>query len=312
MISQSLTDLEVIAVNDGTSADHQVKYDEVFRQVGTSAVRVLTLPEKQGGHGGGHARNVGAGEAQAPYICFLDDDDCWTDPDHLSRAQSVLLGASGLVDLYMSNQVAFQGAKQLKGPIWIEDLADVLGKRDAQPDVSGAYTVTVDDLLRCHGFCHLNTLIVRRGLFEEVGGFEGTIMWEEDRDLYLRLIDRASLIKFSPRFVARHNAPDPARAASMTTRLSELDRRLSQMMVFERACAIVQNTAIRVHSAHHRAYALKRIVESLVASGQHEAAATYAREAFRADPSCKWGVYMAWCTVRASAARFARISGKCR
>ena len=299
VISQSMNDLEVIVVDDGSSADCRPQYDAIFGDLAPRSVRVLALPEKAGGHGGGYARNFGASEARAPYICFLDDDDTWMDPDHLSRAQSVMLADTGLVDLYMSNQEAFRGDQQLKGPIWIEDLADILSQRGAQPDQSGAYTVTVDDLLRSQGFCHLNTLIVRRGLFEQVGGFEDSIRWEEDRDLYLRLIDRASLIKFCPHFVARHNVPDPSVPASMTTRLSELERRLFQIIVFDRARCLSHNRSIRAYGTRHKAYTLKRIVEALVASGQHESAAVYAREAFWMSPTVKWGAYTAWRVLRA-------------
>ena len=34
------------------------------------------------------------------------------------------------------------------------------------------HTVTVEELLPSQGFCHLNTLIVRRALYEEIGGME--------------------------------------------------------------------------------------------------------------------------------------------
>lgn len=299
VILQSLTDLEVIVVNDGPSADQKAEYDAVFGEADTAKLSVLTLPETPNGHGGGYARNFGASQAQAPYICFLDDDDCWTDPEHLARAQAVMLRASGPLDLYMANQVAFRDDEQLKGPIWIEDLPAILSRRGALPDESGAYTVTVDDLLGSQGFCHLNTLIVRRGLFEDVGGFENTIRWEEDRDLYLRLIDRALLIKFSPRVVARHNVPDPSAGSSMTTNLSELERRLFQMTVFDRARYLSHSEAIRAYAIRHKAYTLKRIVESLVASGQHESAAVYARDAFWTAPSAKWGCYTVWRMLRA-------------
>lgn len=302
VISQSMTDLEVIVVDDGSSTDCRAQYDAILRDLATAPLRLLALPAKPGGHGGGYARNFGAWEARARYLCFLDDDyswDSWTDPDHLARAQSVILTANGLVDLYMANQLAFRGDQQLDGPIWIEDLPGILNTRGALPDESGAYPVTVDDLLRSQGFCHLNTLIVRRGLFEEVGSFEDTIRWEEDRDLYLRLIDRAGLMKFFPRFVARHNVPDPSVPASMTTSLSELERRLFQTTVFDRARYLSDHESIRAYATRQKAYTLKRVVESLVTSGRHKSAAVYAREAFSTAPTLKWGAYTAWRILRA-------------
>ena len=120
---------------------------------------------------GSFARNFGAAEATAPYLCFLDDDDTWTDPNHLSRAHAVITEADSPVDIYMTNQAAFLHDKQLPGPFWIEDLPPILAKLGNRPDRHGTYTVTVEELLRSQGFCHLNTLIVRRAC-TRVGGLD--------------------------------------------------------------------------------------------------------------------------------------------
>ena len=135
-------------------------------------IHSFTLIPRPHGHGGSFARNFGAAEATAPYLCFLDDDDTWTDPNHLSRAQAAIAEADTPVDLYMTNQAAFLCDKQLSGPVWIEDLPPILARRSNRPDRHGTHTVTVEELLCSQGFCHLNTLIVRRALYEEVGGLD--------------------------------------------------------------------------------------------------------------------------------------------
>jgi glycosyltransferase involved in cell wall biosynthesis len=118
-------------------------------------------------HGGSFARNCGAAEANAPYLCSLDDDDIWIDSNHLSRAQAVITEARVPVDIYMTNQAAFLHDKPQPGPIWIEDLPPILASLGNRPDRHEAYTVTVEELLRSQGFCHLNTLIVRRALYDD-------------------------------------------------------------------------------------------------------------------------------------------------
>jgi glycosyltransferase involved in cell wall biosynthesis len=299
VLNQSWTDTEIIVVNDGSAIEHQVEYQRILDAVEPERVCAFTLISRAKGHGGGYVRNFGAAKAKAAYLCFLDDDDCWTDPNHLDRAQAVIGDAPAPVDLYMSNQAAFLNGVPQSGPIWIEDLPGILAKRGNPPDQHGAHTVTADELLQSLGFCHLNTLIVRRGLFEDVGGMEESIRWEEDRDFYLRLIERATLMKYAPTTVARHNIPDPAKAASMTTALSDLERRLFQLTVFDRALYLSQHRGIQSHARQHKVYTLKRIAESLAGNGRYFDALIYARDALRLRPTLKWAAYTAWLAMRA-------------
>ncbi len=302
VLAQSWSDIEIIVVNDSSTTERQREYDSTLSAAESSRVRSFTLTPRPKGHGGVYVHNFGAKEANAPYLCFLDDDDYWTDSNHLGRAQAVIAGSSGvLVDLYMTNQAAFLHGEQQPGPIWLGDLPVILTGLGNRPDQCGAYAVTVDELLQSQGFCHLNTLIVRRALYEEIGGMEETVRWEYDRDLYLRLIDRATVMKYAPVTVARHNIPDPAKATSITTSLSDLERRLDQLTVLNRALCLAQHPAIRAHARRHKGYTLKRIAESLATAGRHVEAAYYARDALGTYPTVKWAVYTAWLTLRALA-----------
>ena len=169
-----------------------------------------------------------------------------------------------------SNQVAFFGDRQKEGPIWLEGLAARLGSAGRRPDGDRLYSVSVEDLVGAGGFCHLNTMIVRRALYDAVGGMDEGIRWECDHDLFLRLIDKAAVMLLSPAVVSRHNIPDPAKAASMTTSLSEVQRRLFQLRVFEKASLFAVHPAIRAHGRQYQGYTLKRIAEAL-AAGRRQA-----------------------------------------
>src|SRR5262249_5541019 len=148
------------------------------------------------------------------------------------------------------------------GPMWIADLPPILAAAGNRSDQHGSHDITVKELLKSSGFCHLNTLIVRRALYEQIGGMDETIRWEGDHDLYLRLVDHAVTIKYMPVTVSQHNIPDPARAASMTTSLSEAERRFFQLAVYERARDHSRHPAIREHARRHAVYVLKRIAEA--------------------------------------------------
>ncbi|HTU53381.1 MAG TPA: glycosyltransferase [Acetobacteraceae bacterium] len=298
VLAQSCPEIEIIVVNDGSAPEHGLAYAAILEGMDTNRVRALALVPRPSGHGPSYALNAGAAEATAPYLCFLDDDDCWTDPGHLARAHAVLADQPAPVDLYLANQAAFLHGEQRPGPIWIEDLSEILTATGNRPDDNGAHTVGVAELLQSSGFCHLNTLIVRRALYQEIGGMDENIRWEGDRDLYLRLIDRAAAIKYAPVTVSRHNIPDPAKTANMTTAISELEKRLFQLRVLDRAALFARHPAIRAHGRRHKAYALKKIAESLAEAGRAADSAAYAREALGAGPTLKWAGYTAWLTLR--------------
>jgi glycosyltransferase involved in cell wall biosynthesis len=299
VLAQSFTDMEIIVVNDGSSIEYQPEYAAVLDAAGPHRVRTVTLIPRAKGHGASYVRNIGAADAKGPYLAFLDDDDYWIDRDHLLRAHAIIKASTDPVDLYLSNQAAFLRGEQQAGPIWIEDLPTMLARVGNRPDDRGAHCVGVDELLRSRGFCHLNTLIVRRERFDEIGGMEETIRWEEDRDLYLRLIDRASVIKYVPVAVGRHNIPEPVGSGSATTGLSELERYLFRLMVFDRALNLASDPSIRAHARQHKAYTLKRISEVLDMASRPIEAALFAREALAIGPTAKWSAYTVWLTLRA-------------
>ncbi len=297
--AQTVSPSEIIVINDGSLDIHREGYAQALGA--GDRVRYLQLLSRPKGHGQSYVLNYGVSETKSDYVAFLDDDDCWIDLGHLERAIATIDASDRSVDLYMTHQVAFVKDERKPGPIWIEDLEPLLRKESRVQDAHGAYTVTISDLLRCTGHCHLNTLIVRRDLFELIGGFDEANRWESDRDLYLRLIDRATLIKYAPFAIARHNIPDPAKGASITTALSDFERRLSQLRLLDRAIVSSQHREIRDYARRHKAFTLKRIAETLATSDHPEAASFYAREGFGAGPNLKWAAYTGWQMLRSLA-----------
>jgi glycosyltransferase involved in cell wall biosynthesis len=293
--AQSCESIEIIVINDGSDEGHLEAYRAIIAAA-TRPVQVHHLLRRPNGHGQSYSVNVGAAAAAGEYLCFLDDDDFWTDHDYLNRIKrSIAKGFDG-ADLILSSQEAFVNDRRSEGPVWLEGLAAKLATLRA-PELGGLYHVSVEELVNSGGFCHMNTTIARRTLFAETGGMDEGIRWECDHDLFLRLIDRAEKIFISPAFVARHNIPDPAKAASMTTSLSAIERRLYQLRVFDKAALFARHPAIRAHGRRYKGYTLKRIVESLGAEREYKASAFYAREALGAAPTLKWAAYWFYLTL---------------
>ncbi len=274
VLAQECRDLEVVVIDDGSDEPDAAQCRALCQA--DARVRLLVLPRRSRGHGQSYALNEGAEAACGRFLCFLDDDDGWTDPGHLARVSRLLAQAEPLPDLVLANQQAFRAGEPLGRTVWIEDLEPRLGRA---PDALGAYTVTPEELLGCQAHCHVNTTIVRREFYRDLGGFEEGLRYECDRDFYLRAIDRAALIRFVPQVVARHNVPDPAAGTAMSTAISLLARRLYQLRVFDRAATGSTRPALRRYALRQRAYTLAHVAAAAAAAGHRDSARLYAREA---------------------------------
>lgn len=75
LLAQDLADWEAVVVDDGDGSGI-----ELARRVGDSRIRAVPSP----GTGQVDARNAAIALARGELICWLDDDDWWDDPAHLS------------------------------------------------------------------------------------------------------------------------------------------------------------------------------------------------------------------------------------
>ena len=284
VLNQRFCDFEVLVVNDGSSAEHEIGYRQLVEPV-SDVARLVTLEYSERGHGPSYALNFGADQARGEYLCFLDDDDEWTDPEYLGRSAHAIAANTETPDMILANQQAFWKGVPVERLGWIGDLQDRLS---GIPDAAGAYTVTPMDLLRCQAHCHRNTTIVSRALYGELGGLDEGLRYEEDRDFYLRAVDRATIIKFLPFIVSRHNIPDLALRASISTAESELSKRLYQLRVFDKAVLFSVRAELRRYAMRQRTYILKHIATEAARADHLDCAAYYAREALVAKFTPGW------------------------
>lgn len=79
VLNQTLTDLELILVNDG-STDCSGEICEKYKEIDSR----ITVLHKENGGGAGATRNLGLTVANAEYVTFMDADD-WMQPDMLKK-----------------------------------------------------------------------------------------------------------------------------------------------------------------------------------------------------------------------------------
>ena len=200
--------------------------------------------------------------------------------------------------MYLANQEAYLGGVLLTKPQWLESMEAYLKGRTA-PGTDGVFTASVDDLMSCDNFAHLNTTIIRRELFERIGGLDENIRYENDRDFYLRHIDRAHGILYSPCFVSHHNAPDPTKSLNLSTTVSYLEKMLFRAYVWNKARLFCESRAIRRSAAHGAGYTLRQIAVRLLADGRASDAFSFGLEALGARFSFKWLAYCGYLAARA-------------
>lgn len=302
VLSQSFTDLDVIVVDDGSTGDARDAL-EALKEDLDPRVRWIHLPHRARGYGHPFARNEAATLSESDYLCTLDDDDIWTDTEYLKRTHETITGADRTVDLHISNQAAYFNDELQQGPIWLEALADTLRAENRAADATGAFTVSVRDLLRNGKFCHLNNLIVRRELYLELGGMDESLRYEPDRDLYLRIVDGSDTIIYSPHIVSKHHIPDPAKKVNVSTQSSNLQKRLYQIYSLNKVCMSARQREIRRYARQLLGYTLKDVAVTLAAADRIEDALAYALAGLGTQPTLKWTGYTAWLSLKAIGAK---------
>lgn len=106
VVAQSFLGFEVIVVNDGSTDEFLPSYKAMESNYGDN-VSFYYQRSRPNGHGQSYSMNTGAYAAKGQYLCFLDDDDWWTDTEHLQRAYNTITDSDEEVDAYYSNQAAY-------------------------------------------------------------------------------------------------------------------------------------------------------------------------------------------------------------
>jgi glycosyltransferase involved in cell wall biosynthesis len=160
VLAQTVGDLEVIGVDDGSSDDTAAE----AQRSGDARLRVVTQPNA----GAAAARNTGIDAGRARYVAFVDADDLWL-PHKLERQIAVLEGDPGATAVQ-------------SGAIWVDPELNVLSVR---PCVEPR-----DPLLATLLFQNLpafpTTLVVERSAFSSIGRFDPSLVILEDWELAIR------------------------------------------------------------------------------------------------------------------------------
>ena len=159
VLAQTSPDYELIVVDDGSTDETTQR----LRDYGAH-ITVLTQPRR----GVAAARNVGARAAAAKYLAFLDSDDLWH-PNKLQR-QLDFMESNTAVEICQTEE------------IWIRNGVRVNPRRKHRKPSGDIFRASLDLCL-----VSPSAVMMRRELFERVGGFDESLPVCEDYDLWLRI-----------------------------------------------------------------------------------------------------------------------------
>ena len=162
---QTFQEWELIVTEDGSKDDAEALVSAFAGSV-SQPVRYLRHETNQGLPA---TRNTGIAASKGEIIALLDADDCWEE-NHLETAVAKLLETGG--DLAHSGSILFESATGRE-----------LGTRAPSPAVMDGFPLS---LFEGDYIIQPSSVVLRKTLWERVGGFDASFRYVEDREMWLR------------------------------------------------------------------------------------------------------------------------------
>lgn len=182
--AQTFTDWELVVTEDGSDED----IAPLVRDFGLGGPQPVLYQRHAINRGLPAARNTGIGAARGTWIALLDCDDLWT-PNHLAG----LVDATRLwpaADFVHAGSVLFEN----------ETGRDV-GIRAPSPAAVRAYPLS---LYLGDYAVQPSSVLLRKALWERVGGFNPACRYVEDREMWLRCARAGAVFAYSGRNTCRY------------------------------------------------------------------------------------------------------------
>jgi len=244
VLAQDYSRLELIVIDDGSN-DHT---PEVVRAFGT-AVRFIQQPHT----GVSAARNRGVAASHGELVAFLDSDDLWL-PGKVT-AQVALFQQQPQVQVCYTDE------------IWIR-----CGVRVNQRQIHQKYAgwIFLHALPRC--IISPSSIMLRRALWDRVGGFDERLPACEDYDLWLRLTAAVPVSLLPERLIVKRggHADQLSRCVpvldqyritalekTLITPLTLPQRRAVLEHLVQKCCIVAQGACKRQHEVRWATYAAK-------------------------------------------------------
>lgn len=204
--AQTLRDWEMIVIDDGSTDETVI----VVEAIGDPRIHIYRYPNA----GQGESRNRGACHATGEFFAFLDADDLWL-PDKLERMVKA-------IGEHPQAAVAYS---------WIDHI-DENGNFLTRACDYTRQGYVYDKLLLSDFIAGGSNLMLWRGAFGMVGGFNPDFPPAEDRDMWLRLSEKFHFVAIEAPLLRYRQVPQSQSAN--VTRMERSQRRVIEA-AFDRA-----------------------------------------------------------------------------
>ncbi|MBF9002142.1 MULTISPECIES: glycosyltransferase family 2 protein [Vibrio] len=257
VVAQSLVEKQIVVVNNGSSVENQAHYQTLFAELAEQIEYVDLCTSQAIGVGPSIARNVGLSYVTGKYVTFCDDDDEWIDPEYLANiAQSL---RKYQPDILFSDQKAIQANGTVKAKHWFDN--DALLHSSVPLDDGDIYQVEASYFYQHGGFPHLNITVYNYELISQWGGFCKALDYEEDFELFHRLLSHSNLLLYYDQVVSLHHIPDQQYQDNVTTAMNQQHKQLSRLYIFTKLTLESLSPQLSRFARIHASYAAARLAE---------------------------------------------------
>lgn len=164
VLNQTYDNLEIIVVDDGT----KIRARKIINSINDDRIKYIKHTESKGG---GAARNTGIKNSTGDYIAFLDDDDEWV-PEKLAIQMNEFLQTGEDVGFCFSSV-----SNVIKNGIEVSQIKE------------GINDYSELSLKKLNGFLTV-TLIIKKNVINEIGGFDESLPSHQEIDLIIRIAQK--------------------------------------------------------------------------------------------------------------------------
>lgn len=196
VLRQTFTDYELIVIDDGSTDDTRARLEPY-----ADRIRYFHQPNQ----GASAAQNAGTRVARGEWIAILASDDTWL-PAKLERQLNALASLISEFGVCVTDCNFIRDSET-------ESTAFEEGGLSTDAEF-GEIMNPVQHIVGQYGI-YMQSMLIRRSLFQEVGGFDETLGVSEDRDLIFRLSFRTRFCYVSAPLVNINRKPDVARLTNL-------------------------------------------------------------------------------------------------
>lgn len=180
VVGQTALPREIIVVDNGRQEVDRARFERI------PGVSVVRMPPRVGAS---RARNIGVRHTRARFLAFLDDDDRWNEDYLVNVTRALEDGAQCVVSRL--DEVCGSHVRVTSDFPHVLRLTELFARN---PGVTGS------------------NVVVRRDLYEQIGGYDEALPTSEDKSLLIDVILEGARITVLPENpVYRRADPDPDR-----------------------------------------------------------------------------------------------------